>query len=69
MFRVGTGWIFGESRWCSGRFGWRMRRASRIRCYEKVGFQRVGVMRQYERDQGGIWRDGVLLDLLARELS
>ena len=42
--------------------------ARAIRCYEKVGFRRVGVMRQYQRDQGGIWRDG-LLDLLARELS
>jgi aminoglycoside 6'-N-acetyltransferase len=35
-----------------------------IRCYEKVGFRRVGVMREYERGH-----DGVLLDLLARELS
>jgi len=26
-------------------------------------------MREYERDQDGIWPDGVLLDLLARELS
>ena len=35
-----------------------------IRCYEKVGFKRVGVMREYWRD-----RDGVLLDLLAREFT
>jgi aminoglycoside 6'-N-acetyltransferase len=40
-----------------------------IRCYERVGFRRVGVLREYERDPGGAWRDGVLLDLLARELS
>lgn len=40
-----------------------------IRCYERVGFRRVGVLREYERDPGGTWRDGVLLDLLARELS
>jgi aminoglycoside 6'-N-acetyltransferase len=40
-----------------------------IRCYEKVGFKRVGVMREYWRDPDGVWRDGVLLDLLADELT
>jgi aminoglycoside 6'-N-acetyltransferase len=40
-----------------------------IRCYEKVGFKRVGVLRQYWRDGDGVWRDGVLLDLLAGELT
>ena len=39
-----------------------------IRCYEKVGFRRVGVLRQYWLDADGTWRDGVLLDLLAGEL-
>jgi aminoglycoside 6'-N-acetyltransferase len=39
-----------------------------IRCYEAVGFRRVGVMRRYWRDPGGEWQDGVLLDLLAGEL-
>ena len=39
-----------------------------IRCYEKVGFRRVGVMREYWLDPDGVWRDGVLLDLLAGEL-
>jgi aminoglycoside 6'-N-acetyltransferase len=39
-----------------------------IRCYEKVGFKRVGVMREYWLDPDGRWRDGVLLDLLAPEL-
>jgi aminoglycoside 6'-N-acetyltransferase len=39
-----------------------------IRCYEKVGFKRVGVMREYCLDPDGVWRDGVLLDLLAHEL-
>jgi aminoglycoside 6'-N-acetyltransferase len=43
--------------------------ARAIRCYEKVGFRLVGVMREYEQDRDGIWHDGVLLDLLARELS
>jgi aminoglycoside 6'-N-acetyltransferase len=36
-----------------------------IRCYEAVGFVRVGVMRQYERDDDGAWRDGLLMELLA----
>jgi RimJ/RimL family protein N-acetyltransferase len=42
--------------------------AAAIRCYEKVGFRCVGVMREYWRDPSGMWRDGVLLDLLAAEL-
>jgi aminoglycoside 6'-N-acetyltransferase len=39
-----------------------------IRAYERVGFHRVGVMREYERGLDGAWRDGLLMDLLAREL-
>jgi aminoglycoside 6'-N-acetyltransferase len=35
-----------------------------IRCYEAVGFERVGVMRQYERAADGTWRDGLLMELL-----
>jgi aminoglycoside 6'-N-acetyltransferase len=34
-----------------------------------MGFRRVGVLRRYERDPGGGWRDGLLLDLLAEELG
>lgn len=40
-----------------------------IRCYEKVGFKRVGVMREYWLDADGVRRDGLLLDLLAAELT
>jgi len=40
-----------------------------IRCYTKVGFRPVGVMRQYWRDPSGQWRDGLLMDLLAGELA
>jgi aminoglycoside 6'-N-acetyltransferase len=36
-----------------------------IRCYEAVGFARVGVMRQYERADDGTWHDGLLMELLA----
>jgi len=42
--------------------------APAIRAYEKVGFRRVGVMRQYERLPGGDWHDGLLMDLLADEI-
>ena len=41
--------------------------AAAVRCYEKVGFKRVGVMRHYERFSHGVWRDGLLMDLLAGE--
>ena len=40
-----------------------------IRCYERVGFRRVGIMRRYWRDPAGEWQDGLLLDLLAGELG
>jgi aminoglycoside 6'-N-acetyltransferase len=40
-----------------------------IRCYEKVGFRRVGIMREYERGGDGTFHDGLLMDLLARELT
>jgi aminoglycoside 6'-N-acetyltransferase len=39
-----------------------------IRCYAKVGFRAVGVMRQYERGPDGTWHDGLLMELLAEEL-
>lgn len=39
-----------------------------IRCYAKVGFRPVGVMRQYERGQDGTWHDGLLMEMLADEL-
>ncbi|MDL2076359.1 GNAT family protein [Streptomyces sp. GXMU-J15] len=42
--------------------------AAAIRCYEKVGFKPVGIMRQYERGADGAWHDGLLMDLLAAEL-
>ena len=43
--------------------------AAAIRAYEKVGFRAVGVMREYWRLPDGEWRDGLLMDLLARELE
>ena len=40
-----------------------------IRCYEKAGFRRVGVMREHWLDPDGVWRDGLLMDLLASEFD
>lgn len=42
--------------------------AAAIRCYSKVGFRPVGLMRRYERGVDGTWHDGLLMDLLADEL-
>ncbi|KAB8159462.1 GNAT family N-acetyltransferase [Streptomyces sp. 3MP-14] len=39
-----------------------------IRCYTRVGFRPVGILRQYERSADGGWHDGLLMDLLAHEL-
>ena len=35
-----------------------------IRCYAAVGFKPVGVLRAYERDPEGGWKDGLLMDLV-----
>ncbi len=43
--------------------------ARAIRCYEKVGFRPVGIMREYERGPDGSFHDSLLMDLLARELA
>ena len=43
--------------------------AEAIRTYEKVGFRAVGIMREYCRSSDGTWRDGLLMDLLAREFD
>jgi aminoglycoside 6'-N-acetyltransferase len=41
--------------------------AGAIRAYEKVGFRRVGIMREYERGPDGVWHDGLLMDMLEEE--
>jgi aminoglycoside 6'-N-acetyltransferase len=43
--------------------------AAAIRCYQKVGFRPVGIMRRYERGTDGSWHDALLMDLLAEELT
>ena len=40
-----------------------------IRAYSKLGFCPVGVMRRYERGADGTFHDGLLMDLLADELT
>jgi aminoglycoside 6'-N-acetyltransferase len=40
-----------------------------IRAYRSVGFESVGVMRDYERGPDGSWHDGLLLDLLPDDLG
>jgi aminoglycoside 6'-N-acetyltransferase len=42
--------------------------AAAIRAYEKVGFRRVGIMRNYERGPDGAWHDGLLMDMLREEV-
>ncbi len=43
--------------------------AAAIRCYEKVGFRSVGVLRRYEQGPDGTWHDGLLMELLAEDLT
>ena len=43
--------------------------ARAIAAYRKVGFKPVGVMRCYELGPEGEWRDALLMDLLAEELT
>jgi aminoglycoside 6'-N-acetyltransferase len=43
--------------------------ARAIRCYEKVGFRPVGIMRKYERGHDGTFHDGLLMDLLREDLT
>jgi aminoglycoside 6'-N-acetyltransferase len=40
-----------------------------IRAYGRIGFRPVGLMRRYERGADGTFHDGLLMDLLADELT
>ena len=40
-----------------------------IRAYSRLGFKPVGIMRRYERGEDGTWHDGLLMDLLAEEMT
>jgi aminoglycoside 6'-N-acetyltransferase len=41
--------------------------ARAIHVYEKLGFRPVGVLREYERVEDGVWRDALLLELLEED--
>jgi aminoglycoside 6'-N-acetyltransferase len=41
--------------------------ARAVHVYEKLGFRRVGVLRDYERVDDGVWRDALLMELVAAE--
>jgi aminoglycoside 6'-N-acetyltransferase len=41
--------------------------AHAIHVYEKLGFRCVGVLRQYERVGNGVWRDALLMELVAAD--
>jgi len=45
------------------------RNARAIATYAAVGFKPVGIMRRCERAPDGTWEDGLLMDLLASELT
>ena len=40
-----------------------------VRAYASCGFKPVGVLRQYDPDPAGGWRDCLLMDLLAEEFT
>lgn len=40
-----------------------------IRAYTKAGFRPVGITRQSERGNDGTWHDGLLMDMLADDLT
>ena len=40
-----------------------------IRVYERVGFRKVGIMRQYEQTRDGSWRDGLLMEMLRQDFT
>ena len=43
--------------------------SARSPSYKRVGFKRVGVMRQYEKGADGTFHDNLLLDMLVGELT
>ena len=43
--------------------------SSAIRAYEKIGFKPIGIAREYEELTPGKWTDGLLMDLIARDLE
>ncbi len=44
-----------------------MENARAIHVYEKLGFRPVGALRRYERVEDDVWRDALLMELLAED--
>ncbi|MCU1598947.1 MAG: N-acetyltransferase [Glaciihabitans sp.] len=43
--------------------------APAIRSYERLGFRRVGVLREYQLRSDGSWDDGLLMDLVTSDFA
>ena len=43
--------------------------ARAIHVYERLGFRPVGTLRRYERVEEGVWRDALLMELLAEDFK
>ena len=61
-------WLFGERGHHRITIDPAAHNAVAIRCYERVGFRPVGVMREYERGLDGSWHDGLLMEMLTTDL-
>lgn len=66
--RTALRWAFGERGHHLAIIGPAAENERAIRSYERLGFRRVGVVRQAERAPDGRWRDMLLMDMLAGEL-
>ena len=73
---LGTDAVRTLARWLVGERGHHrltidpaVENAAAVRAYEKAGFRSVGVMREYWTDPDGVRHDGLLMDLLAREVG
>ena len=73
---LGTDAVRTAARWLIGERGHHRltidpaaHNARAIASYAKVGFRPVGILRAYERGRDGTFHDGLLMDLLAHELT
>jgi aminoglycoside 6'-N-acetyltransferase len=67
--RLAAAWLIGERGHHRLIIDPAAHNARAIATYASVGFKPVGVMRRYERGPDGTWHDGLLMDLLAEELT
>lgn len=67
--RVVARWLFGERGHHRVTIDPSAANERAIGAYASLGFRPVGIMREYERGADGSWHDGLLMDLLAHELT